>query len=526
MIENPNNPRSLHEHYHRVVSDEIVKSIFNSGKSKEGEGMKIPEWMLTEEMTLTANYRMTTSAPRTPNPATTERESSDQHKPTVIRFHVQRRPNPETPIPTTAEIDIDSLDEAKRLSIATQRILGDLEAQQNVEKVKKHMVDEEIEKLLEGNENVDVETFMDEETKDTPPPTPIRSPRTHIAPLSMDKETLQELTATAQDAPSSLDKEKLKELTEVLPSMVDKWVNEITKTTILDDEKLRNDDLSIWWSLKIKFEKPTPSATPCRTIVIRIRDHEDHHDDDARPKGESSTKRQKTFEHCTYSVGSGTQEQLDEFHTWTEDLGTDDDGVPTEEVSPELMEEISGEIDEAQLLSLPTPKKPTRVFQSCQRDPKAPPMTLLNQDLFYLKHGNSGPKKYILSLHKYPAVPFPEDDIEERTSRWKMWAKQDYIRRQKEQRDKPEEVYLESKIVEVIRTSYELGHKHKFITEIVVRRANGKIDPIIELDYKHLIKNDIEELYLLCINGKVKDYRETGLIVRLYQKHYHLGKCL
>ncbi|GKE89103.1 hypothetical protein Tco_1566578 [Tanacetum coccineum] len=149
--------------------------------------MKIPEWMLTEEMTLTVNYRMyatifrvdvprsetqliestqgthrTTSAPRTPNPATTKGESSAQHKPTVIRFCVQRRPNPETPIPTTAEIDIDSLDEANRLSIATQRILEDLEAQQNVEKVKEHMVDEEIKQLLEGNKNVDVDTFMDE----------------------------------------------------------------------------------------------------------------------------------------------------------------------------------------------------------------------------------------------------------------------------------------------------------------------------------------------------------------------------
>ncbi|GJT25927.1 hypothetical protein Tco_0895864 [Tanacetum coccineum] len=137
MTENPNNPRSLHEHYHRVVSDEIVKSIFNSGKSKEGEGMKILKWMLIEEMTLTANYRMyatifrvddptsqsqpiestqgthrTTSAPRTPNLATTEGESSAQHKPT--------------------------------------------------KKVKEHMVDEEIEQLLEGNNNVDVETFMDE----------------------------------------------------------------------------------------------------------------------------------------------------------------------------------------------------------------------------------------------------------------------------------------------------------------------------------------------------------------------------
>ncbi|GKB74385.1 hypothetical protein Tco_0935797 [Tanacetum coccineum] len=88
-------------------------------------------------------------------------------------------------------------------------------------------------------------------------------------------------------------------------------------------------------------------------------------------------------------------------------------------------------------------------------------MTLLNQDLFYLKYGNSGPKKYTLSLHK---------------------------------------------------TSYELGHEHQFITKIVVRRSNGKIDLITEPYYKYLNKNDIEDLYLLCINEKVKDYRETGLL--------------
>ncbi|GJS67773.1 hypothetical protein Tco_0682338 [Tanacetum coccineum] len=48
-----------------------------------------------------------------------------------------------------------------------------------------------------------------EEARDTPLPTPNRSPRTHIAPLSSDKETLQELTVTTKDAPSSADKEKL-----------------------------------------------------------------------------------------------------------------------------------------------------------------------------------------------------------------------------------------------------------------------------------------------------------------------------
>ncbi|GJU72215.1 hypothetical protein Tco_1263620 [Tanacetum coccineum] len=152
------------------------------------------------------------------------------------------------------------------ISIATQRSIEDYEARQNVEKVKEHMVDEELEQLLERTENVDVDAFMDdvlnsqedpgtriepmsdkespevekdvdmviindgeeeessgdefklkrrekgkgiEEARDTPPPTPNRSPRTHIAPLSSDKETLQELTVTTKDAPSSADKEKL-----------------------------------------------------------------------------------------------------------------------------------------------------------------------------------------------------------------------------------------------------------------------------------------------------------------------------
>ncbi|GJS60336.1 hypothetical protein Tco_0655120 [Tanacetum coccineum] len=41
---------------------------------------------------------------------------------------------------------------------------------------------------------------------------------THIAPISSDKETLQELMITTQDAPSSSDKEKLKELTAIDPT--------------------------------------------------------------------------------------------------------------------------------------------------------------------------------------------------------------------------------------------------------------------------------------------------------------------
>ncbi|GJZ73012.1 hypothetical protein Tco_0637158 [Tanacetum coccineum] len=792
--------------------------------------------MLTEEMKLTDHYKMydavfrvdvpttqsqpivstqgthtTTSALRSPNPITTEGESSAPCKSIVIRFRVPRRQDPKTPIPTAAEIDVTNLHETIQMSIATQRSLEDFEAHQNVAKVNEHLEDAELDHLLEGNQNVDVDEFMNDifnsqedpdtrieprsekespeveksddlvcvnaveeeeesardefelrrrvkgkgikETKSSPSPTPIISPRTHIAPLSSDKETIQELTVIIEDAPPSADKEKLKELTvtdptpssslpkpkirrfkrcksfihhmggcysllfghltktfmlkknfnqlsemlykalkEILPSMVNKEVDKIAKMTVpiyvakglllerqktqadiatmiaeaiqkehdnlrvevishvndaianhipahvdsflrdymtnnilhvhptqntksnaqdlqyqlylmmRNDEQLCNADLVIWLSLKIKFEKIT-TATACRPSAIRPRDHDDYQDDDARPEGENSAKRQKTFKHEIYSLGesssgqameqdpnpsgSGTQEQLDEFDAWMEDAGTDDDEVPDDKVSQELLEEMSGEIDETQLqksvdamlrqrfnlgeehqyhvdqmqnylksnivwesrkerLTLPTPKKKALVVHSCQRDPKAPLMTLLNQDLFYLKHGNSGSKKYILSLHKYHAVSFPDDDIKERTSRWvskrlkkfnvyarygvehwkNMWAKQDHIRRQKQLRDNPHEVYSESKIVEIIKTTYELGHEHKFITEIIVRRANGKIDPITEPDYKYLNKNDIEDMYLLCINDKVKDYRETWLLGSLvvFIRASHLEK--
>nr|GEY70195.1 hypothetical protein [Tanacetum cinerariifolium] len=58
MTENPDIPRRLHEHYPRVKNDEVVKLIFNTGKNKEGKGMKIQDWMVIEEIKYTAHYQM------------------------------------------------------------------------------------------------------------------------------------------------------------------------------------------------------------------------------------------------------------------------------------------------------------------------------------------------------------------------------------------------------------------------------------------------------------------------------------
>ncbi|GJT10669.1 hypothetical protein Tco_0857711 [Tanacetum coccineum] len=129
----------------------------------EGEGMRVPEWMLTEEMKLTRHYQLTPSAHRPSNPVATQGESSTPRKPTVIRFHVINHPDPKTPILTAAEIDIDSLDEATRLSIAITRSPEDLEAQLNVEKVQEHLVDEEIEKINQEDPGTKLEPMSHQE---------------------------------------------------------------------------------------------------------------------------------------------------------------------------------------------------------------------------------------------------------------------------------------------------------------------------------------------------------------------------
>ncbi|GKB75991.1 hypothetical protein Tco_0942886 [Tanacetum coccineum] len=268
------------------------------------------------------------------------------------------------------------------------------------------------------------------------------------------------------------------------------------------DPQLQQQDIAIWLALQMKFERNTVLQTACRTPAVRPRDQDDPHDD-AHPEGENSAKRQKTSEYEAYVSGesssgqvfqeeqapstSGNQEQDDDFDFWTDSYASDDDEIPTKQVSQDIMEEVSLTIDEAKLRKMademlrqrctsgdehqyhidqiknflksdifcesrkeilvsPHPRKTTPLVHSCQKDPEAPALSLINQDLLYLKKGNSRPEKIVLSHHKFPAIIFNDDDNEERTSRW------------------------------------------------------------------NLNKNDIEDIYLLIMNGKIPDYADTGLL--------------
>ncbi|GJX90664.1 copia protein [Tanacetum coccineum] len=143
----------------------------------------------------TQGTHRTLSASRTPNPATNQGESSAPRKPAIIRIRIPRQPDPETPIPTVTEIDIDSLDEATRLSIAIQRnefVDEILNVQEDLDprlEPGSHKESPEVMKsvnvLIIHDDDEEEESIGDalirrkgkgiEEIRDTPPPIPIRS---------------------------------------------------------------------------------------------------------------------------------------------------------------------------------------------------------------------------------------------------------------------------------------------------------------------------------------------------------------
>ncbi|GJU33914.1 hypothetical protein Tco_1182268 [Tanacetum coccineum] len=498
----PDISRRVHDRYHNLEDDVMIKTIFNSGKSKGVVGMKIPEWMITDAMKLTENYRLyaevfgvdvpttqsqpiesiqrthrTTSAPRTPNPEIAEGESSAPRKSTVIRL----------------------------LSMAKQKSRKELEATQNVEKVKEHLMAEEIEKLVEGTENVEenvevaslplrnddnqtnpgtrLEPRSNKESpekgkhvddiRNTPPPTTTRSPRISTNLVSSDIEKLQELTETDTIPSSSTPSSSSSKLSatnrllslfkstskfnalarhlqdimmESLPKMVDERIKKFSR---LKFHYMLHKGL--YWKEKRVKRRFKSYMSGHNFLAVRPRDQDVPHDDDHT---------------------EGNQDQSDDL-------------IFGQFLCPQMDDVLRYE------------KLASRAFLMWMKCHK-------NVDVAKKERTFRWVEKCVKRFN-----PYARYEVEH----WKNpHVKIFYIKKQQSHRKPKEEIYLNSKIVKIIKTYWELGHDHKFIIEIVARRANGSIMSITESDYKNLNKNDIEDMYLLIINHKVDDYAKTGLL--------------
>ncbi|GJS03153.1 hypothetical protein Tco_0319661 [Tanacetum coccineum] len=156
--------RRARDKYHKLEADVMVKNIFNSGKHKDGVGMKIPSWMITDEMKLTDHYRMY-----------------------VAVFEVD--------VPMTQSQPIESTQGTHRTTSAPSKA--------KCKKVEEHLIAEEIEKLVDGTENVanvevDSTTLRQDDNQ--------IEPDTRLEPKS-DKES-PEVELTAEVQPVNINEEE------------------------------------------------------------------------------------------------------------------------------------------------------------------------------------------------------------------------------------------------------------------------------------------------------------------------------
>ncbi|GJW75825.1 retrovirus-related pol polyprotein from transposon TNT 1-94 [Tanacetum coccineum] len=473
--------RKARDKYHNFEDDVMVKNIFNSGKHKDGVGMKIPSWMITDEIKLTDHYwiygalfgvdvpmhsyrpikstreRIGQLGPMSPNP---DRMKGNQvlHECLLLLTSFKQ-----TDVPMTQSQPVESTQGTHR-TISSPRSPNPEMDEGESNTIQLSLAEQKSHNELEAKQNDDSSTLRQDDTQNIlgiglEPMSNKESPEVEITTADQPINVIEEEEESANDDYELRRREKGKhvedsknaiqqerenlraeissQITNSITNHIPSHVDSSVRNYMSDNPHLQQYDLPIWLALKYKFERLHVSDTPCRPFAVRPRDQDDPHDD-AHPEGENSAKRQKTSEHGTFVFGESS---------------SNDDEIPTQKVPQELMDEMSHTVDEEKL---------RKVVDEISIVPKE---RKLRTEMIGM------------SLHKFPIVFFPDDDIEERTSR-------------------------------------------RFITDIVARRANGSIVSITESDYKNLNKNDIEDMYLLIVNNKVDDYVETG--VERYQQKVNL----
>nr|GEX98229.1 hypothetical protein [Tanacetum cinerariifolium] len=468
--------RRARDKYHNLKDDYIMKNIFNLGRYEDKVRMKIPAWMISEAMKHTEHYRMFTEV-----------------------FGIDIPLNQPQPTESTQGSE-------------------EQEVGENVELVNEHLASVEIEKMVEGQENVIDDSSISRNDEHNIPGTRLE-PRSdkestevefidvviHVNVNVEEEEITDEVYELKQKEKGKIIEEArfmprksfatladhLQEvMVDSLPTMVEKQVKEEVQKQVLSRLEIK-----FQHKFSYKFRKQL-----LMTFLLKlIQDNENE-------QGPSTL---------------GNQVQVDDYDFWTESYALDYDEIPTKQVSQDIIKEVSLTIDEANLKKIANEMLRQRCTSGDEHQYHIDQMkNFLKSDIVWESRKEilvsphprkttplvqSWPEKIVLPLHKFPAIIFNDDDTEERTFRWMN-------KKQKEPGKPKEVIYSNSKIIQVFKMYWELGHEHKFITEIVTRRANECIVSITKLDFKNLNKNDIEDMYLLIMNGKVPDYAKIRLL--------------
>ncbi|GKD19553.1 hypothetical protein Tco_1208711 [Tanacetum coccineum] len=175
--------------------------MISEERYKEKVGMKIPDWMISEEMKHTKHFRMYAEVFGLDVPLT-------QSQPTESTQGMHRIPSaprrstcltPPALVPTIDKADEMILQDTLQVILAEHKSQVEQEARENVEVVNEHLAFVEIEKMVEGPENVIDDSLLPK--NDEP-----HIPGTRLEPMS-DKESLEVEITNDKEVDITNDKE-------------------------------------------------------------------------------------------------------------------------------------------------------------------------------------------------------------------------------------------------------------------------------------------------------------------------------
>ncbi|GJZ42532.1 hypothetical protein Tco_0589418 [Tanacetum coccineum] len=501
----PEISRRARDKYHNLQDDDIMKNIFNSGRHKDKVGMQIPAWMITKEMKHTEHYRMyaevfgidvpltqsqptestqgthrTPSAPRSPNPNKEAAESSALRRSIMIRLRIPERRSTRLTPPALVP-NVDKADEMHFYKI--HNIVDDSSIPRNDES---NILSNRIEPKS-NKESLEVEITKDKEVEITNETLVVDI--TNVVILVNVNDEDEEITDEVYDnnrrvkgkigcyaylfahlrvrfmPRKSFDTlaDNLHDvMVETLPTMVDKHIKEQFIKQVPDQV---HNQVPVYVAEGLILERQKAKEETKRLIAKAILQERGNIQDQISTQIENAIANviPSQVDASRQALSTlGNQEQDADFDFWTDSYASDDDEIPMKQVSQDIMEEVSLTIDESKLRKM--------------------------ADEMLRQRCTSGDEHQRLSCHlKFLAVIINDDDIEERTSRWV------------------------NKCVRKFNpyARYGVEHWKNPHTKIFyIRKQKGPGKPKEE--------NDIEDIYLVDLNGKVPAYADTGLL-GLYQ---------
>ncbi|GKC09093.1 hypothetical protein Tco_1000703 [Tanacetum coccineum] len=235
-----------------IISDLMKKNVLF-------RGMLIPDAFLTNEIHATDDYaEYETVFVKNKKRKQIAREISSPRKP--LKVTIRQKKQRTTPIPPLGnDREKDEMAKATLLSLTLHKTALVAKAQENIAKVQEKLEEEEIEKMVEGEEN--------EES---------------YASIKVDKVLHEIIPHIAEKTTNDVIEGNLKRI--VADTIIQE--RDALQAEMKSNPQDQSTHPALWDVLKCTFEKSSTSTTSCRDDAFRPHHHDDHQDDDAPPEEE------------------------------------------------------------------------------------------------------------------------------------------------------------------------------------------------------------------------------------------------